>query len=242
MMARMTTATHCDRSRTLNAWLKTDEKALSQSINAGLDVHETAQVLRREPVSVLRHLSEVGPFVFEQGTEEWVEFMSMALSGIPVQDVIDWCLASEDRMPYELLDAMRSGSDLRSGFELARELGIAIVSIDQVADLEWLMAQPRGVQAGYCAAAERVQSRYDALTPSTLKAEVLGLVPAEPAWPGMCGLNTRRGRAHVSRESGVRSSKPRKASRSTKSKPKIRNKWAYANFMKTKRASASGWN
>ncbi|WP_298705465.1 hypothetical protein [uncultured Variovorax sp.] len=234
----MTTAIHSDRSRTLNAWLKADEKALTQAIDAGLDIHETAQALRREPLSVLRHLSDVGPFVFEQGTEEWVEFMSMALSGIPVQDVIAWCVASDDRMPYELLDAMRSGLDLRCGFELARELHITIVSTDHLMDLDWLMAQPQIVQAGYGAAAGRVLARYDALTPSTLKTEVLGLAPAEAAWPGMCGLNTRRGRAHASRDAGVRLSKPRKASRSTKSKPKIRNKWAYANYLKNKRAAA----
>lgn len=234
MIVRMTTATHSDQSRTLNAWLKADEKALSQSIDAGLDVYETAQILRREPVSVLRHLSIVGPFAFEPGTEEWIEFMSMALSGIPVQDVIAWCMASDDRMPYELLDAMRSGPDLRCGFELARELDITIVSTDHLMHLEWLVAQPQDVQAGYSAAAARVLARYDALTPSTLKTEVLGLAPAEPAWPGMCGLNTRRGRAHAS---GTRQSKPRKASRSTKSKQKIRNKWAYANFMKKKRAA-----
>ncbi|WP_454914445.1 hypothetical protein [Variovorax gossypii] len=234
----MTNAAHFNTSRTLNTWLKADEKSLSQAIDAGLDIHEASQALQREPIAVLRHLSDIGPFVFEQGTEEWVEFMSMALSGIPVQDVIAWCVASDDRMPYELLDAMRSGSDLRCGFELARELHITIVSTDHLMDLDWLMAQPQGVQAGYGAAADRVLARYDALTPSTLRTEVLGLAPAEPAWPGMCGLNTRPGRAHAPRDSGARLSKPRKASRSTKSKPKIRNKWAYANYLKNKRAAA----
>jgi len=236
MMASMINIPHFDTSRTLNAWLKADEKSLKQAIDAGLDIHEASQALQREPVAVLRHLSDLGPFVFEQGTEEWVEFMSMALSGIPVQDVIAWCVASDDRMPYELLDAMRSGPDLRCGFELARELDMTVVTTDHLMHLEWLMAQPQDVQAGYGAAADRVLARYDALTPSTLKTEVLGLAPAEPAWPGMCGLNTRRGRAHVSRDAGARTSKPRKGARSTKSKPKIRNKWAYANYMKKKRA------
>jgi hypothetical protein len=41
--------------------------------------------LEREPVSVLRRISALGVFEFECGTEEWVEIMSLALSGVPLQ-------------------------------------------------------------------------------------------------------------------------------------------------------------
>jgi len=231
-----------DFPRTLNAWLKADDKKLLSAINGGLSIHEASEELQREPVSVLRRISAIGAFEFECATEEWVEIMSLALSGVPLQDVIAWCSASEERMPYELLDAMRSGPDQRPAFEMARGLGIEVTNISVLGDLQWLTDQPETVRAGYAPAVARVLARFDAVTPATLRNEVLGLAPADLRWMGGSAPKRSRG-SRGSGASGPGTAKPRaprKASASRARKPKIRNKWAYANYMKKKRASASG--
>lgn len=48
------TAAALDCPRTLNAWLKADDKKLLDAINSGLSIHEASEDLQREPVSVLR--------------------------------------------------------------------------------------------------------------------------------------------------------------------------------------------
>ena len=226
-----------DCSRTLNAWLKADDKKLLNGISSGLSIHEVSDELQREPVSVLRRISTIGAFEFEAGSEEWVEIISLSLSGVPLQDVIAWCSASEDRLPYELLDALRSGPDQRPAFELARELGIEVANVTAVADLQWLTDQPEIVRIDYAAAAARVLARLDALTPATLKGEVLGLAPADLRWIG--GSAPKKSRGSSTRVSTTQSRAPRKASTARARKPKIRNRWAYANYMKKKRANAS---
>jgi hypothetical protein len=222
-------ATAPDCPRTLCTWLKSDDKKLLAAIDGGLSVHEASEELEREPISVLRRISAIGAYEFEAGTEEWVEIMSLALSGVPLQDVIAWCSAAEDRMPYELLDAMRSGPDQRPAFELARELGIEVAAVGVLPDLQWLVDQPAEIRAGYPAAADRVAGRFDLLTPATLKNEVLGIEPAALKWMG--GPAPKKGRA--SKNTGAATRKPT-SSRSRK--PKIRNRWAYANYLKKKRA------
>ena len=142
-------------------------------------------------------------------------------------------------MPFELLDAMRSGPDQRPAFELARELGIEVPNVNSLADLQWLIDQPASTRCNLVAAAARVVARFDALTPTTLKSEVLGLAPADLRWTGGSAPKKRRG----SKASGASTAKPRaprKASSTRARKPKIRNRWAYANYMKKKRAAASG--
>lgn len=231
------TADVLDCPRTLNAWLKSDDKKLLSAISAGLSVHEASEELQRDPVSVLRRISAIGAFEFDAGTEEWVEVCSLALSGVPLQDVIAWCSASDDRMPYELLDAMRSGPDQRPAFELARELGIEVANAAAVTALAWLVEQPETIRAGFAGAAARVVERFDALTPATLKNEVLGLAPADLRWMG--GAAPKKGRAAKGSSAGT--AKPRASRKATTSrarKPKIRNRWAYANYMKKKRAAA----
>lgn len=223
-------------ARTLNVWLKSDDKKLLAAINGGRTLEEASEELQREPVSVLRRISDIGAFEFELGTEEWVEIMSLALSGVPVQDVISWCSASDDRMPYELLDAMRSGPDQRPAFELARELGIVVPTAAAVADLVWLAERPEETRNGYASAAQKVVQRFDALTPASLKSEVLGIAPAELLWMGGPAPKARRG----STTGSARTTKARtRASTSRARRPKIRNRWAFANYMKKKRASAS---
>ena len=233
------TADVLDCPRTLNAWLKSDDKKLLSAISAGLSVNEASEELQRDPVSVLRRISAIGAFEFDAGTEEWVEVFLLALSGVPLQDVIAWCSASDDRMPWELLDAMRSGPDQRPAFELARELGIEVANSAAVTALAWLVEQPETIRAGFAAASARVVARFDALTPATLKNEVLGLAPADLRWIGGAAPR-KKGRA--AKASGAGTAKvraPRKTSASRARKPKIRNRWAYANYMKKKRASAS---
>lgn len=224
-------------ARTLNVWLKGDDKKLLAAINGGRTIEEASEELQREPVSVLRRISAIGAFEFDAGTEEWVEISSLALSGVPLQDVIAWCSASDDRMPYELLDAMRSGPDQRPAFELARELGIEVTNAAAVDELVWLVDQPETIRAGFAAAAARVVARFDAVTPATLKNEVLGLAPADLRWMG--GAAPKKGRAAKGSSAGT--AKPRASRKATTSrarKPKIRNRWAYANYMKKKRAAA----
>ena len=225
-------------ARTLNVWLKSDDKKLLAAINGGQTIEEASEELQREPVAVLRRISDIGAFEFEIGSEECVEIFSLALSGVPLQDVIAWCSASDDRMPYELLDAMRSGPDLRPAFELARELGIVVPTAAAVADLVWLVEQPEDVRSGYVAAAQKVAQRFDALTPASLKSEVLGLAPAELLWMGGPVPKARRGSTTGSAGT-TKARTPRKASTTRARKPKIRNRWAFANYMKKKRASAS---
>lgn len=225
-------------ARTLNVWLKSDDKKLLAAISGGRTIEEASDEMQREPVSVLRRISDIGAFEFELGTEEWVEIMSLALSGVPLRDAIAWCSASDDRMPLELLDAMRSGPDQRPAFELARELGIAVPTAAAVADLFWLVDQPDEVRSGYASAAQKVVQRFDALTPASLKSEVLGIAPAELLWVGGPPPKVRRGSAKASARA-PKARAPRKASTSRARKPKIRNRWAFANYMKNKRASAS---
>jgi hypothetical protein len=230
-----------DCPRTLSAWLKSDDKKLLAAIDGGLSVHEVSEELEREPVSILRRISAIGAFEFEIGTEEWVEVMSLALSGVPLQDVIAWCSAAEERMPYELLDAMRSGPDQRPAFDLARELGIEIAALNAIADLQWLVEQPDEIRAGYPAAADRVAGRFDVLTPATLKSEVLGLAPVDLRWMG--GTAPKRSRGSKSASSAAPKPRARRTPSSTRSrKPKIRNRWAYANYLKKKRAAVGGRN
>ena len=222
-----------DWSRNLHLWMKADDRNLLAGIDAGLSVHEVAEDLQREPISVLNRISTLGTFVFASGSEEWVEVMSLALSGVPLQDVIAWCSASDERMPYELLEAMRSSPDPRLAFELARRLGLEVANVSALPDLVWLAKQPEQTQLGYASAAERVLARFDALTPTTLRHEVLGLAQAELRWNGSLAAKKGRG-ANASPKTRA----PRKASASRPRKTRIRNKWAYANFKKKKRAAA----
>lgn len=227
-------------ARTLNVWLKSDDKKLLAAINCGRTIEQASEELQREPVSVLRRISDIGAFEFELGTEEWVEIMSMALSGIPLQDVIAWCSAADDRMPFELLEGMRSGPDHRPAFELARELGIVVPTAAAVADLVWLAEQPAETRSGYASAARKVVQRFDALTPASLKSEVLGIAPAELRWMGGPAAKARSGSTTGSvPTTNSKARAPRRASTSRARKPKIRNRWAFANYMKKKRASAS---
>ena len=234
----MTSTTVPVRSRSLNAWLKADDRRLAEGLQGGLALSDIAADLDRDAVLVLRRLDTLGIFEFARGSEEWVEIMSMALSDIPLQDVVAWCTAAEERMPYELLDAMRSGPDLRNGFELARQLGIDVHNEQAVVDLHWLVTAMSDATAGAAIAdaTARLEADHHGVTASAVRAELLGLTPVadphrRPAAKGKAGTRGRK------------TSHPRTAStaRATGTRPRktrIRNRWAYANYMKGKAAAA----
>lgn len=168
--------------RTLYLWTKSDDKKLVSAISSGHSVMDVAEELQREHVTVVQHIAELEIFSFEKWSEEWVEVMALALGGAPLNTVIDWCSASEKRLPYQEIEDMLM-ADFRAEFELARELGLEVASQEVLADLMWLVEQPEQIKAGYQDAVQAVIDRYDIPTPATLKAQVLGLVPATAPWP-----------------------------------------------------------
>lgn len=228
------------RSRSLSAWLKADDRTLAAGISAGLTLLEIAEDLDRDAVLVLRRLDALGEFEFASGTEEWVEIMSMALSGIPLQDVLAWCTAAEDRMPYELLDAMRSAPDLRNAFELARELRIEVHNEQAVADLQWFVSAADHEALDVATAARRLAKGYHGVTASAVRAELLGLTPADgPRGRSPTGNSKRTSTARRRKSThGDTSTPSREPSASRPRKTRIRNRWAYANYMRAKASPA----
>lgn len=168
-------ATLFDRyPRTLYEWLKTDDKVLRAAVADGKTVFEAAEALQREPVSVLRHLSQIEICPFTEHSEEWAEAMSLALSEVPLEFVIGWCTAAEDRLPYDLFISMAS-RDLAPAFDLARRLSIIVANEAAIDDLAWLAEQTQAVQDGYAQACEALTDAFEVITPLTLKNQVQGL-------------------------------------------------------------------
>lgn len=187
--------------RTLYLWTKSDDKKLLQAIKAGDNLLVLAETLQREYVSVVNRLNELELFAFDRGSEEWVEVMTLALGGAPLGAVVDWCNGADARLPFAEIEASLMG-DFRGEFELARELGIDVTNYEAIADLTWLLAQPEAIKSGYAAAADAVNNRYEVLTPATLKAQVLGLVPASAPWPLVLPVReTKKRRASRSKAS-----------------------------------------
>lgn len=163
--------------RTLRPWTRADDKALLRSMAGSMSVLEVAEDLQREHVSVITRLSALDVFAFVEGSEEWVEFMGLALAGVPLKVVLQWCCASCDRLPIVDIVAMAM-DDLRPEFNLARDYGLSVPNSDMVSDLGWLLNQPPSIQAGYRGACQRIEQDFEVLTPSSLKSELLGLRPA----------------------------------------------------------------
>ena len=86
--------------RTLEDWLLKDDKLLADGIHADCDIADLSALLDREPVSVINHLNAVGLFEFEHGSEEQIEIYSYALSGVPMIEVLRWCVGSDDRQHH----------------------------------------------------------------------------------------------------------------------------------------------
>lgn len=200
--------------RTLYLWTKSDDKKLLSGVQAGESLLVLAETLQREHVSVVHRINELELFQFEPGTEEWVEIMTLALGGAPLNAVIDWCNGVQSRLPFSEIEQSLMG-DFRSEFELARELGIDVCSFEAIADLTWLVAQPAAIRDGYKVAAAAVANRFDILTPATLKAQVLGLVPASAPWPMVLEVRTsRKYRGARTKANGTKTFRRRRSSAS----------------------------
>lgn len=181
--------------RTLYEWLKTDDKALVTAVAAGRTVYEAAETLQREPVGVLRRLDQLSICPFAEHSEEWSEVMSLALADVPLEFVIGWCTAADDRLPYDLFASM-ADRNLGPAFELARQHRIIVANANALEDLEWLADQPAAVQEGYGAACDRLRDTFDVLTPATLKRTVLGIDAPSPVrtWPSKTSTPSSRPR------------------------------------------------
>lgn len=172
----MTTGSNELYPRTLYVWTKTDDSRLLKGIKAGHSVLDLAEELQREHISVIRRLDDLDLFTFVDGTEEWSEVMALCLGGIELQMALAWCNADPDRPTYSDIEQSLM-VDFRPEFDLARELGIAVCNCRAMADLTWLAQQPASIRAGYASAARAVIDRFDMLTPTTLRNEVLGITP-----------------------------------------------------------------
>lgn len=160
--------------RTLYEWLKTDDKVLKAAVADCKTVLEAAEALQREPISVLRRLDQIEILSFDEFSEEWVEIMSLALSEVPLEFVIGWCTAADDRLPYDMF-ASYATRELTPAFELARRLNIIVANEDALDDLIWLAEQPQPMQDSYVAACEALVDAFEVITPITLKRQILGI-------------------------------------------------------------------
>lgn len=164
--------------RTLYVWFKVDDKQLLNSISNGMSVLEIAEDLQREHVSIIRHLSEMGLFEFESGTEEWVEIMGLCLAGVPIQIVLDWCNGAPERLSSESIEALAMG-DLRPEFNFARDYGMDIPNSSAITDLGWLFNQPQAIRDTYHHACQKILDRFEVVTPLSLKNQVMGITDSE---------------------------------------------------------------
>jgi len=132
--------------RTQATWLVRDDKLLVSSL--ALDIYAIAASLQRDPLTVLQRLAATGvsdalqlqglDFEFDQGSEEQAELFGLALSGIPLKAILQWCLAKDDRPTTAQLIAMMSTADFRPAMYMARELGICFSSLNQIDGLREL--------------------------------------------------------------------------------------------------------
>uniref|UniRef100_A0A6H1ZL58 Uncharacterized protein n=1 Tax=viral metagenome TaxID=1070528 RepID=A0A6H1ZL58_9ZZZZ len=230
----MATTSTSSYARNLHLWTKSDDKKLLKAIADGHTVMDVAEELEREHVSVVRRLGEIDLFAFEAGSEEWVEVMTLGLGGAPLKVVIDWCNATPERLQYAEIEEMLM-ADFRAEFELAAFHGLYVSSQDVIADLMWLVSQPDQIRLGYSSAVRAIVDRYDIPTPATLKAQVLGLVPATAPWPlAMPATRTTKktrsstGRKRTYRKSRSSSSygKSRRASSARSSSTRSRKSYA----------------
>lgn len=166
--------------RSLNLWLKCDDKMLLSGIAAGQSVLELAEDLQREHVSVMKHLGDLDLLDLEDGSEVWAESLGLSLAGVPLQVVIDWCTGAPERLPLIEIESMAMG-DLRAEFTFAREYGITVANSDAIDDLSWLLHQSGASGAELSAACAAIIDRFDIVTPRTLKMQLLGLTQTFPA-------------------------------------------------------------
>lgn len=160
--------------RSLSAWLKSDEKLLCNAISNGLSVLEIAEDLKREHISILNHLNDMGLLTFDTHTEKWVEVMGLALCGIPLNITINWCNDTDDQLRFDDIESMAMAGHLINEFELARSLHIFVPNICAIEDLSWLAEQPIVVQANYPKACAELTDAFEIITPTTIKQQIIG--------------------------------------------------------------------
>lgn len=157
--------------RTLLDWLLKDDKLLADGIEANCDLADLASMLDREPVSVLNRLNRDDLFLFETGSEEQIELYSLALSGVPLIEVLRWCVASDARLHWSEIEALRKIPDPKPGIELALQSGMWRLTADDLDDLYWIGEQsPTAVSD----AVNRILGRFDAPTPQTVRTLLSG--------------------------------------------------------------------
>lgn len=204
--------------RTLNAWLKKDDKSLLKGIKDGLDVFEIGFDLNREPLSVLRHLDTIGAYECEANSEEEVELFGLALSGVPLDQAILWCVADKDRS--QDIESMIKIGDMRPALHFAQDFCISIANADCLDELCWVMVQP---EAKLNAAIRSIGHRFDVVTPRTLKEHLTDQVK----------LLTKDDIFPPKRTSSFGTWAPRRAKKTTTRKSRYRKS--------SSRASSSGW-
>lgn len=204
--------------RTLSAWLKKDEKSLLQGIKDGLDVFEIGFDLNREPLSVLRYLDAVGIYESEVNSEEEVELFGLALSGVPLDQAILWCIADKERS--QDIESMIKIGDMRPALHFAQDFCISIANADCLDDLCWVMEQPA---AKLNAAIKSIGHRFDIVTPRTLKEHISGqikILTKDDVFPPKMTASFGTWAPHPAKKTTARKSSYRKSS---------------------SRASSSGW-
>lgn len=153
--------------KTAKKWLKKDEKEVLTGFKDGQDIFELAFGLDREPLSVLRHFDELGLFEFDEGSDEGVEFFGLALSGVPLNEAVLWCLA-DDARASNIDDLMKIG-DMRLTLHFARDNSIHISSATEVDTLSTLMRHPFDLLSG---AIRSIAHSFEYLTVTTLAHQV----------------------------------------------------------------------
>lgn len=128
------------------AWLVKDDKAIIESID--LTVFAIATRLERDPIAVVRRLSEERPatllekagyaFEFEHGSEEEAELLGLTLSGVPLSKALLWCSASDKRPSAQELAGFMKEGDRRPALHQARELGMWVGGAEDIDDLVYL--------------------------------------------------------------------------------------------------------
>lgn len=217
--------------RTSNAWLVRDDKALLAAVAGGDDVFTAGRALRREPMSVLRHLNDESVAIkldaqglgleFSSGSEEETELFGLALAGVPLGMSLRWCRGDETdagRPSAADLQANMSSADLRPALALVQSLGLWFVQARQIEALRVLSEEPL---ARVRSAVEAVIARFDAPTPNAVAQQLFGVQqPVERPYPWMTAnampLSLPEPSRNRKKSSGTYRSKPKKASSPSK--------------------------
>jgi hypothetical protein len=208
-----------EQDRTLSAWLVREDATVVDNLH--LDVYNLAQILGREPMSVLRHLREdrifsalerIGmAFEFEPGSEEEVELFGLALAGVPLASTLAWCLARADRPHHDELLSMMSQEDFRPGMEMARTQGIWFASINDVESMRFIGDMPAEIVQE---AVADLLDKMEAPTARCVMDRLEGVEPAQPQpskWTGASpGANATYSRKSRRTSSKARPAKSRK--------------------------------